>query len=224
MKRAVGVGDEGRKSATRDEVIAGPRADLCLEFANTLAWRGRAKLELLDDAAPDDQLHNLDELLTWCVGAGCIAESAIPRMQVWSRKHPGEAGGVFRDAIELREVIYRIVARESGEDEAAREDLERFNQALAAAPPRAALGQVADRIGWRVPRDANTTATLLAPVLWSAADLLVGSQFERIRQCANPECLWLFLDDRKGGRRRWCSMQACGNRAKARRHYQRRKA
>jgi len=64
---------------------------------------------------------------------------------------------------------------------------------------------------------------LLAPTLWSAADLLVGPQLQRVRQCANPACGWLFLDNSKSGNRRWCSMSACGNRAKAHRHYQRQK-
>jgi predicted RNA-binding Zn ribbon-like protein len=42
-----------------------------------------------------------------------------------------------------------------------------------------------------------------------------------VRECANDKCLWLFLDDSKNGTRRWCSMSACGNRAKAHRHYAR---
>jgi predicted RNA-binding Zn ribbon-like protein len=62
---------------------------------------------------------------------------------------------------------------------------------------------------------------LLAPVLWSAGDLLTGGRLSRVRQCANPACLWLFVDDSKAGTRRWCSMASCGNRAKANRHYAR---
>jgi predicted RNA-binding Zn ribbon-like protein len=38
----------------------------------------------------------------------------------------------------------------------------------------------------------------------------------RIRACGR--CGWLFLDSSRGGRRRWCSMNVCGNREKARRH------
>jgi predicted RNA-binding Zn ribbon-like protein len=60
---------------------------------------------------------------------------------------------------------------------------------------------------------------MLAPVLWSAADLLVGGGHSRVRRCANSKCLWLFRDESKTGTRRWCDMAACGNRAKARRHY-----
>jgi len=40
----------------------------------------------------------------------------------------------------------------------------------------------------------------------------------RQRLSACPRCGWLFLDTSRGGRRRWCSMQTCGNREKASRH------
>jgi predicted RNA-binding Zn ribbon-like protein len=65
---------------------------------------------------------------------------------------------------------------------------------------------------------------MLAPVLWSAGDLLVGTRHARLRHCANERCLWLFVDESKGGTRRWCSMSACGNRAKAHRHYLKQKS
>jgi predicted RNA-binding Zn ribbon-like protein len=41
-----------------------------------------------------------------------------------------------------------------------------------------------------------------------------------VRACGG--CGWLFLDTSKNHSRRWCSMDACGNQAKARRHYRRR--
>ena len=44
---------------------------------------------------------------------------------------------------------------------------------------------------------------------------------DRIRRCANSACILHFYDASRGGRRQWCSMAACGNRAKARRHYER---
>ena len=77
--------------------------------------------------------------------------------------------------------------------------------------------------GWEIERSAPVLETLLAPVLWSAGDLLAGRRLDRVRRCANDQCLWLFLDDSKSGNRRWCSMSACGNRAKAHRHYAKRR-
>lgn len=41
---------------------------------------------------------------------------------------------------------------------------------------------------------------------------------ERLRECASETCSWVFYDDSRTGRRRWCDMASCGNRAKAARH------
>jgi predicted RNA-binding Zn ribbon-like protein len=41
---------------------------------------------------------------------------------------------------------------------------------------------------------------------------------DRLRVCANEECRWVFHDTSRSGRRKWCDMSSCGNRAKAARH------
>ena len=59
---------------------------------------------------------------------------------------------------------------------------------------------------------------------WDAAVDLVGlvsQRRDRIRRCAHPACVLWFLDTSRNGTRRWCSMDTCGNRAKAGRHYAR---
>jgi predicted RNA-binding Zn ribbon-like protein len=43
----------------------------------------------------------------------------------------------------------------------------------------------------------------------------------RVRRCAGPLCVLLFLDVSKSGRRRWCDMAVCGNRAKVAAHHAR---
>ncbi|MBX2855360.1 MAG: CGNR zinc finger domain-containing protein [Rhodobacteraceae bacterium] len=45
----------------------------------------------------------------------------------------------------------------------------------------------------------------------------------RLKQCPAENCGWLFIDETKNSRRRWCSMESCGNKAKASRHYARSK-
>ncbi|MCA9894213.1 MAG: CGNR zinc finger domain-containing protein [Anaerolineae bacterium] len=63
---------------------------------------------------------------------------------------------------------------------------------------------------------------MIWPVIHDAANLLTGNSLNRVGQCANVrDCGWLFLDTSRSGKRRWCSMETCGNRAKAKRHYQR---
>ena len=56
-----------------------------------------------------------------------------------------------------------------------------------------------------------------------AASVLDIFRYDRdlVRRCANPACVLLFLDVSKSGRRRWCDMATCGNRAKAAAHHAR---
>jgi len=59
---------------------------------------------------------------------------------------------------------------------------------------------------------------LMIPVVEAAADSLAANELARVRRCADPRCHRVLLDTTKNGRRRWCDMGTCGNRAKAARH------
>jgi predicted RNA-binding Zn ribbon-like protein len=69
---------------------------------------------------------------------------------------------------------------------------------------------------------------LLAAIARSAAEILAEGPAAPLRKCASAECVLFFYDTSRTGRRRWCSMTACGNRSKvaafARRHASRRGA
>jgi predicted RNA-binding Zn ribbon-like protein len=134
-----------------------------------------------------------------------------------------QAGAALDQAIMLRETVYRLFSITAAQQPAPSSDVARLNAALAAAPGRTVVSSGGAISGWRVPPLECSATALLAPVLWSAADLLAGPRLARVHRCANPECGWLFLDNSKSGNRRWCDMGACGNRAKARRHYLRHK-
>lgn len=59
---------------------------------------------------------------------------------------------------------------------------------------------------------------------WRVAAALVelfSAEPDRIRACEHPDCVLWFHDTSKAGRRRWCTMAGCGNRAKSARHYAR---
>jgi predicted RNA-binding Zn ribbon-like protein len=190
-------------------LVVASRRDLSLDFVNTLGWRGSAR---------EESLNNLSDLLKWLVSVGTISVPAATALQKWLEARPALAASVFADAITLRETLYRLLRSIATGSSPPADDLDHFNGVLAEAPPRAVLDQAESGFGWRI--DAKpTVASLLTTVLWSAADILVASQSARLRECANDRCLWLFFDDSKNGSRRWCSMQSCGNRAKAHRHY-----
>lgn len=68
---------------------------------------------------------------------------------------------------------------------------------------------------------AGRELPLAAATALSGIAMLAPEQWRRIRICDN--CGWLFLDRSKNRSRRWCDMSVCGNRSKAKRHYERRK-
>ena len=63
---------------------------------------------------------------------------------------------------------------------------------------------------------------VLQPIALSTARIVTEANPTRIRQCASSNCMYWFLDTSKSGRRRWCAMSRCGNRAKVAKHYRQR--
>ena len=77
---------------------------------------------------------------------------------------------------------------------------------------------ITDReIDWNVSAPAERGLALRAVLTW---DALAKNSPGRLRPCANDECHLFLIDHSKAGTARWCSMAICGNRMKARRHYQ----
>ena len=75
-------------------------------------------------------------------------------------------------------------------------------------------GQVSWNLGVAPDRELAVRAIL-------AWDALARMNPRRLRPCANDECRLFLIDRSKANAARWCSMAVCGNRMKARRHYQR---
>jgi predicted RNA-binding Zn ribbon-like protein len=189
------------------------REDLCLAYANTLFWRG--------SAAPTEKLHGFADLMAWLEQSAGLGAAAAQPLKAWAREHPKKAANLFADAVDLRESVFRIFSAFAADAPVRDADFAALRHAIAAAPARDQLARADHGYAWRIDAPQPAVTGLLVPVLWSAGDLMVRAGERRIRQCANEKCLWLFLDASKSGTRRWCDMAACGNRAKAQRHYAR---
>jgi predicted RNA-binding Zn ribbon-like protein len=197
-------------------LIPAPREDLCLGYANTLSWRG--------SDAPVEKLGGLDDLLRWLDEAAAMSSASVAEARDRSSRDPAMGTRLLAEAIALREAIFRVFSAVASASAVADGDLATLNHALAGAPPRLRLGNHKVGHAWSCDRLEVSVASLLGPILWSAADLLVQANHRLVRRCANDACRRLFIDQSKGGTRRWCDMTACGNRAKARRHYLKSKA
>ena len=191
-------------------LISRLRDDLCLDFANTLYWRASGN--------PVEELHEHADLVGW-IERATIEAAAADRDVKRPSADLDRKSELFVEAIAIREAIFRLFSAVATGRELPEADFAALGRALAEAPAREELARSGDLCGWNIDDPLLTMPQLLAPVLWSAGDLLVDGRRRRIRRCANEKYLWLFLDESKSGTRRWCQMSACGNRAKARRHY-----
>jgi predicted RNA-binding Zn ribbon-like protein len=193
---------------------------------------GRLSLDFVNTAGgyrperPDEHLHAYDDLLAFAEQAGAAGEPQARRLAAEARRRPRDAAAALRDAIELREGLYELFLAVARRRPPPAEELDRLNAALARALPHRRV--VRQRGGFALAWDepAGALDALLWPVVSDAAALLAEGDLQRVKVCGaleDAECSWLFLDRTKSGTRRWCSMQSCGNRAKARRHHERTK-
>ena len=184
-----------------------------LEFVNTLGDRPLRRHE---------RLRTYDDLLRWSAEAGLANARALRRQRQEATRRPRAARAVLARALELRESLYEVFAAGARGDAPAAAHLAVLNAALRRALPHQRLARrgTAMEWGWEGRDDLEYP---LWPIARSAADLLVSSDAPLVQECASDACSWLFVDRSPGGRRRWCDMKVCGNRAKARRFYQRRR-
>ena len=188
---------------------------LCLDFVNSMdGLRGEREEELL---------LTYTDLVEWARHAGALATKDAARLLALGAQHPQDAAAALRRSRMLREALNRVFAAGIAGRTADHADLEIVNGALAEAMAHARLEPVGNGYTWAWATDGAGLDVMLWPVVRSAADLLTSTDLERVRTCDSERCGWIFLDTSRNHSRRWCSMNDCGNRAKARRHYQRRR-
>jgi predicted RNA-binding Zn ribbon-like protein len=188
---------------------------LCLGFANILDNR-------LSDH-PTERLNNYGDLIAWARQRGILTEQELEHLAEGAAQRPAEAASILARAIELREALYRIFSAVAGSRAPPPGDLAILNAALADALAALRIGATGNGFAWMWSRGEEMLGRVLRLVALSAADLLTSSELRAVRECAATNCSWLFLDTTRNRRRRWCDMKVCGNRAKARRHYERKK-
>lgn len=176
----------------RPELVGG---HLVLDLVNTVAWR-------LDEGRRVDRLADPGNLRKWLTATGLEPSDR-------------EARTALHDTlVHCRETAYAVLQPLAIGAEPAADDLAVLRELIEDAVRTASL--VSSRpLTWR----ADTIADRVRLSVWR---LFEDEDLNRLRQCDDGDCGWLFLDRSKNGSRRWCSSADCGNRARARRHYQRR--
>jgi predicted RNA-binding Zn ribbon-like protein len=172
-----------------------------VDLVNTVSWRA-------DPLRTVDRLVGPGELRRWLVSAGLTG-----------RELPGD--DPLPAVRHLREVVHRLlVAHERGAPPSTG-DLAAIRRAAIDAR-RHARPPAALPLRWTItPRTLGDVPHLLA---LHAEDLLSSERHLRsLGRCEGAGCGWFFLDTSRSHTRRWCSAADCGNRERARRHYERRR-
>ncbi|MEV4398780.1 ABATE domain-containing protein [Nonomuraea sp. NPDC049607] len=162
-----------------------------------LAFRFTATVSDRAGMAPRERLTDPARLKMWLQATGLDATDVSP--------------ADLKDAVELREVIYRIGSAIAAGERPDPEDVRTLNTVAAAGHAKAALER--DRAGWRLTA-ATPVGDALGVLATDAIHVLGGPDRSRIKNCEGPGCAGLFLDTSRGANRRWCSMNTCGNKVK----------
>jgi predicted RNA-binding Zn ribbon-like protein len=184
---------------------------LCLDFSNTVAWRG---------GDPEERLSSYDDLLEWAAQAGLLTRQQQTRLRNAAIRPKGDGNAVLARARRFREALYRVFSAVVNERAVAAQDLTVINEEADLAVARMRLVAREGRFEWEWIQDDDALDGMLWRVAKSATDLLTTGDLSRIRQCEGPGgCGWLFLDTTRNRSRRWCDMRDCGNRVKVGRYY-----
>lgn len=188
---------------------------LCLDFVNTLSDR---------TAEPDEHLRTYGDLLEFARQAGALSNTEVAELAAQAEADPDYGERTTARAVRTREALYRIFRAIADESVPRDEDLESFNSVLVEGLAQARLIREGNSYRWSWAGDCSCLERPLWQIAHSAADLLASGRLDRVRVCDSETCQWLFLDESRNRSRRWCDMATCGNRAKARRHYERARA
>lgn len=173
---------------------------VALDFCNTWAGWG-------EPPSPEREwLPDYDSLLAWSRYVDLLDATTEAALAGEAHRDPGAAGEAVREAHRLRAAVHDAVL-----DPADTAALGAVADVAAEAFTHARLRPRTNRAAWVL----SDSAGLRHPVLELgrlASDLLISPAVADVSACPGADCGWLFLDPR--GRRRWCSMATCGNRAK----------
>lgn len=190
---------------------------LAVDFANTVRNTG----------GQGEGLTGWGDLVEFLAAVGTISPARKIVLSDLPAVAPVETEALHRLALELRDAVRQILGARIADEPLDAGWIAQINGVLACTEGYDRLEPVEDTRGkapdWRIGLAARSQGLewLLAAVARSAAEVIAEGPRAPVRKCANPKCELFFYDDSRTGRRRWCSMNVCGNRSKVAAHFRR---
>lgn len=194
---------EAAIAADQEDLSVEPRRarspELCIGFVNTLIG---------SPSSGSERLGSYRDLLRWGEDECLVTPETVDALQSAASLRAAEAENVTVGSRRFREAIRKILL-----DERSVYDLDQVNTTLQRYLPLQSLRWIDGKAQWVWP-DRIDLERVLWPVAQSVLELMTSNRRKRVRACVG--CRQLFLDTSRNNRRRWCDMNSCGNRAKAR--------
>ena len=194
---------------------------------------GHVALDLVNTVDPrvpgrsdgNEHLGSPDELLSWALRVALLtADEGEQVRTAWRATDRGARAHAA--TLELREAVYVVMLAELGATDDARAALDVLVQRWADAVGRSSLALTPGDTGDRLRVGPDPASSIPDRLAHAAVDLVRELDVRQLKTCPLDDggCGWLFLDRSRNGSRRWCSMDDCGARAKARRLTARRRS
>jgi predicted RNA-binding Zn ribbon-like protein len=199
---------------------------LCLDFINTVnSWRDPADFDRY--LIQDDVLTDYKQIVYWARSVEVATETEAQTLFRLADEYPEDAAAIHERTLTFRNALHRLLTDYIHGREADPESMAIINFEIADTFSQSRLWWYDQKFTLEsLSYDTEAQEQLdefLEPVVHSAIELLTSpAELKRVRECPGEDCGWLFYDS--SGRRRWCSMEDCGNAAKVRRFRERQKS
>ncbi|MGR9355216.1 CGNR zinc finger domain-containing protein [Rhizobium leguminosarum] len=179
-----------------------------LDFVNTVDSRG--------GRWGPDFLNRYEDLVVWARRLDVIDDRERDALLGKANRSASDAERELGQAKELREAMCRLFLSEFNGRPINPHDLDLVARMANRGLSQRTLGEVGGNIEWLC-ADAKDLDAITNRIAMLAAELLTSRDGRRpVRACQGPNCGWLFLDQSRGGHRRWCSDKTCGSHARVR--------
>jgi predicted RNA-binding Zn ribbon-like protein len=179
-----------------------------LDFVNTLEY---------SKGLPDDHFDSVETALGWLYDHDLFHRDMLERELARLADDPASGDRVLARIRRIRAAMRELVDATVERRPADGRQVEEINRALR-TPYSYYLMPGPDGVSMDHRHEGDPVDGAMARLAESIAREVSQGHPERLRICDNDECRWVFNDTSRTGRRRWCDMATCGNRAKVARH------
>jgi predicted RNA-binding Zn ribbon-like protein len=185
-----------------------------LDFINTLEFNREG---------PEDHLTTAEGALTWLHDHDLLHKETLEELRELVAASPRLSDQILRRVRRVRAAMRELVEATVEHRPPALDQLTEINRALRThyvyelVPAR-------DGVSLDHRHEGDAVDGALARLVESLAREVSQGHPERLRLCANDDCRWVFSDTSRTGRRKWCDMSTCGNRAKIAAYRERKRA